>query len=308
MQEFHIGEVIKQRRMELGMTQEDLCEGICEQANLSRIESGRSTPSRTKLNVLLQRLSLPESRYYALMSENELEISNLQNKIVSCNIFERAEEGLEHIRRLEQITAPDDNIVQQFILRSKVILGKLENGEVKPYSFEERLEMLLQAIRLTRPNFDLDEIEKGIYGVDEVKIINQIASTYGRSGNRRKCLEIYHQLLRYLKKKEITEQSKVLLPMVSHNYAIRLSLDGRYEEAIEIAEYGRKACVSRGHYQYLPGTLAIMAECYHFLQKDELSEKLYYQAYYLYEAIENTDDQQIIKEEMKKYLNIEPKF
>ena len=63
MKEFPIGEVIRQRRMELGLTQEELCEGIYEPPTMSRIETGRQTPSRTKLNVLLQRLGLQDEWY-----------------------------------------------------------------------------------------------------------------------------------------------------------------------------------------------------------------------------------------------------
>ena len=47
---------MKQRRLELGLTQEELCEGICEPITISRMENGRQTPSRNRINALLQRL------------------------------------------------------------------------------------------------------------------------------------------------------------------------------------------------------------------------------------------------------------
>ena len=59
MKEIFLGEFIKQRRLELGLTQEQLCEGICEPMTISRIENGRQTPSRNRINALLQRLGLP---------------------------------------------------------------------------------------------------------------------------------------------------------------------------------------------------------------------------------------------------------
>ena len=45
MQEIFIGEAIRQRRLALGLTQEELCEGLCEPATLSRIENGRQAPN-----------------------------------------------------------------------------------------------------------------------------------------------------------------------------------------------------------------------------------------------------------------------
>ena len=94
MKEIFLGEFIKQRRLELGLTQEQLCEGICEPMTISRIENGRQTPSRNRINALLQRLGLPDDRYYALLSKNEAEVAGLQREIISCNIRHKTEQGL----------------------------------------------------------------------------------------------------------------------------------------------------------------------------------------------------------------------
>lgn len=103
-------------------------------------------------------------------------------------------------------------------------------------------------------------------------------------------------------------QSGGLLPLISYNYARELATNKQYEDAIEIAELGRQSCVIYGHYQFLPGVLAIMASCYHFLEKDEESEALYHQAYYLYKAINNPGDGAQIKAEAKEYLNVDFRF
>ena len=57
METFFIGEYIKNQREALHLTQEQVCDGICDPATLSRIENGHHTPSRTKVNALLQKLS-----------------------------------------------------------------------------------------------------------------------------------------------------------------------------------------------------------------------------------------------------------
>ena len=303
MKEYRIGEIIKQRRIELGLTQDELCEGICEASTMSRIENGKQAPSKTKLNVLMQRLGLPDDRYYAFLSDNEVKIADLQKEIVSCNIFKDAAKGLEAIARLEQIAEEDDRSVQQFILRSRAILGKLEGGSVVEYSLQEKKEFLLQAIRLTSPKFHIDEIKNGLYSIDEVKIINQIAQLYSSSGDHEKTIVIYRQLLEYIENhfKNIL-QSSGLLPLVAYNYARELDLLERYQEAIDIAEMGRKACVKYGQYRTLPSTLAIMAECYHFLNNDERSKELYRQAYYLHQAIDNERGVQLVESEMQRYF------
>ncbi len=93
MKNVFLGEYIKQRRLDLGLTQEQLCDGICEPVTLSRLENGKQTPSRNRINALLQRLGLPDDRYFALLSKNELEMEALQKEIVACNVTEKVPDG-----------------------------------------------------------------------------------------------------------------------------------------------------------------------------------------------------------------------
>ena len=303
MKEFHIGEVIKQRRIELGLTQEELCEGIYEPPTMSRIETGRQTPSRTKLNALLQRLGLPDDRYYALLSDNETKIADLQKEIVSCNVLRKQETGLEMIEELERIADPQDTTIQQFILRSKVILGKLEDGEIEPYSLEQRQEMLMQAIRLTSPKFNLEEIDRGLYSLDEVKIINQIAGVFSDTKQNKKAIEIYNQLLRYIKKHfQNILQSGGILPLVCYNYSREFVLVKHYDDALEMAQLGWQACVEYGQYYYLPSIVALIAECHHLLGDDEQSMEHYRRAYYLSQTINNSSCLNTVISEVQQYF------
>lgn len=303
MKQYFIGELIKKRRLELKLTQEQLGEGICEPITISRLENGRQTPSMNKLRVLLQRLDLPEDKYYALISKNEMQVSDLQAEIVSCNVLKDSERGLPKIAELEKLADSDDTLIQQFILRSKVLLGKKENEQMIPYTYEEKLDMLFEAIRLTAPNFDIDAIYEGLYSIDEVKVINQIALVYSDLKQHKKAIDIYYQLLKYIKKHfQNILQSGGLLPLVAFNYARELDLVGRYAEAVEIAEIGWQACIQYGQYSTLPSTIAIIAECYHFLNQDEKSKKYYKQAFCLFEAICDKRGIEVITSETKKYF------
>lgn len=303
MKSFFIGEMIRQRRMELGLKQNELCQGICEPTTMCRIESGKQTPSLNQLKVLLQRLGLPDERYYAIISKNEMLISDLQTEIVSSNVFRDPQRGLPKIEELEKIADPDDRPIRQFILRSKVLLGKIENGQIVPYTNDEKLDMLFEAIRLTSPNFDIDAICDGLYSVDEVKVINQIALIYSQLEQREKAIDIYRQLLAYIENHfQNTGQFGSLFSLVAFNYARELDLVGRYTEAIKVSEINWKACVQYESYYYLPSTIAIIAECYHFLNQDEKSKAYYRQAFYLFKAIDNKRSLRIITDEAKKYF------
>jgi transcriptional regulator with XRE-family HTH domain len=301
MEEILLGEVIKNRRKELGLTQGQLCEGICSFVTISRIEAGTQTPRRNVMLALLQRLGLPSDRFFGFVSKNEEKVDKLQKDIVFYNTRHDSENGLIKLKELEEITEDDDIITKQFILRTKVILGN-QDGQ---YSFEERIDMLMEAIHMTVPRFNLDEINSLIYTFDEVKIINQIALTYSRMGEHKKAVDIYRQLLKYIQNRyQNILQSGGLLPLVSHNYAQELSLCKRYEEAIEIAELGWKSCIMYGHYQQLPGVISIMAECYFYLDQQEKSVELYRQAYYVYMALGDSKNTERVQNEMMEHLGV----
>lgn len=303
MEKYFIGEIIRQKRTELGLKQCQLCEGICEPTTMSRIESGKQMPGLNTLKNLLQRLGLSDERYYALVSKNEMQIADLQTEIVSANVFKDSQRGLPKIAELEELADPDDHLLHQFILRSKASLGKREDGQIVAYSLDEKLDMLFKAIRLTVPNFDIDAIEKGLYSIDEVKVINQIATVYSNHGESQKVIHIYDQLLQYIKKHfQNILQSGGLLPLVAFNYARELDLIGRYTDAIEIAETGWKACTQYGQYRYLAPTIAIIAECNHFLGDDSKSKEYYRQSYYIYKAVDDERGARVITAEAKKYF------
>lgn len=311
MQEVFLGEVIKRRRLELGLTQEQLCEGICEPITISRLENGRQTPSRNRINALLERLDMPADRYFALLSKNELEIESLQKQITAYNVrFAQSsgedkaiirKQALQAHDELLSLADKDDMLSRQLIIRSKVILGK-EDG---PYSLEEQKEMLLEAIRVTCPAFDLDEIGNGLYTTDEIKIINQLALVYVYAEEHMTAIEILAQLYKYIKKHfHNIPTTRAHLNMVAFNYATELDAVGQYKKAIEIAEEGRRACLDYGHYLSMPGLLEVMAESYYRLGETVKSADLYHQAYYFCKVIGDHNNLAIIQTEANNYLGI----
>ncbi len=312
MQEFFLGEVIKRRRVELGLTQEQLCDGICEPITISRLENGKQTPSRNRVNAILERLDMPADRYFALLSKHELEIELLHKQITTLNVrFSQShgeeksnirEHALNVHNHLENIADKDDMISRQLIMRSRIILGK-ENG---PYSYDEQKTMLLEAIHLTCPSFDLDEISSNLYTTDEIKIINQLALIHVYAGEHMEAIGIYNQLYKYIRKHfHNIPPTRAHLCMVAFNYARELGVVGQYEKAIEIAEEGRKTCLDYGHYLSLPGLLSVLAESYHFLGDDTKSKDYYYQTYYLGKVIGDEHNLQIIQDDAMRYLGID---
>lgn len=312
MQEMFLGEAIKKRRLELGLTQEQLCEGICEPITISRLENGKQTPSRNRINALLERLDMPADRFYALLSKHELDIDALQRQITAYNIqFDKAtpenrpqirEKALKAHRELEAMIDEDDKLSRQLILRSRVILGT-EDGA---YSPEDKKRMLSESIRLTAPYFDMDDIGRGLYTIDEIKIINQLALAHSNAGEHMEAISIFTQLYKYIQKHfQNIPLARASLTMIAYNYAKQLFIVGQYRKAIEIAEEGQQVCLDYGHYQALPTLLGIQADCYHKLEDDAKSRDYYLQAYYLMKVTKDESNLKILKTKAKKELDLE---
>lgn len=308
MENFLLGDFIRQRRLDLGLTQEEVCCGICSPVTLSRLENNHQTPGRTRINAILQRLGLPDDRYYAPMSRHAQELEALKQQILACNAPDpmdtdaHVEEGFERIARLERLASPEDRLTRQFILRAKALLGRLD-GRYSPGQLQE---MLLQAIRITVPRFDTDQIEQFLYTSDEIRIINQIASARSTAGDYPAAEHIYHQLLGYLRShKQETITSPDVLTMVLYNSARALDLCGQYQEGKCLALKGRDACIQYSFYMLLPHCVSIAAECSHFLGQNEESVSLYRQVYYFYKALGLPAHQDFIRREAKNYLDLD---
>lgn len=294
MTEIFLGEYIKQRRLELGLTQEQVCEGICEPITLSRMENGKHPPSRIRVNAILQRLGLPGDRYFLPLSKQEEDIIALQEAVISCHEQSKTArepeaarllaEAREKIRELERVLERDDQLTLRFILYFKALLGTAEGA----YSPAQRLDMLQDALRLSAPHFDLDHLDSCLYDPDELRIILQIAVAYADLGQLQRAAGILGQLLDYLQNHTPRVwQSDELLPLAACHYAKALAAGARYEEAVETAQFGRKYILKYGHYICLPELLHVLARCYHFLGNREESLNFYNQAYSVYWATGN---------------------
>ena len=76
-----IGAVIRRRRVELGLSQEDLADGVCSVTTLSRIENGERMPTQNHLEILLQRIGYSDMMVQSYLSEEDFLAHDLKFKI-----------------------------------------------------------------------------------------------------------------------------------------------------------------------------------------------------------------------------------
>ena len=301
MKAYNIGLFIKKKREEQHIRQEDLCRGICDKSTLSRIERGKQEPSSGILGVLLQRLGINEDQLAVLLGPKDFEISDLQKEIVALNSQREYEKAAEKIRRLEQLVEPTDKITQQFILRCKALVYFPEN-------YPASRDLLLQALSLTLPDFDFDHISNYLLGIEEIKILNQLANSYSEAGDRRFAIHIYRQLFEDPRKQLLNTEAKIpLFTMLSYNYSRLLGLERRYEEEIEIATLGQQACIQYNRCQYLGGLLLNIACALYELGQIQDSKLKLIDSFYAYHLMGDYNSCQLIIDYAKK-IGIELKL
>lgn len=78
-----IGDLIKTRRKQIGITQKELANGLCSQATISKIEKHTLTPSSSLLKKIADRLEVSVSYFYGEPSPsiNDNEVKNLINEV-----------------------------------------------------------------------------------------------------------------------------------------------------------------------------------------------------------------------------------
>lgn len=306
MQGYNIGYYIKRIRQEKGISQEALYEGLCSRSTIHRIESGKQQPTMFTAIHLLQRLGLDENSFLVPLGPRDFEICNLQKEIVALNAQSQFEQALERIDRLEKLVAPKEKLAQQFLLRSRALAGYWQDGKHLPYDYPTQRRMLLDALEITHPDFDLEKIERCLLSIEDIKSLNQIAITYSETGDRRFAIRIYEQLLRYPGQNLLNIDALLsVVPMLHYNCSRLLGLEKRFEEELEVAQTGYEICVKYNKARMMGGLLLNMACALHELGRQEESKQVFVDSYYAHRLMKNFKSCQLIQDYVKKIYNTE---
>lgn len=225
------GPLIKQRREELGYSQEDLADGICSVPTLSRIENGERLPSKQHSEMLLQRLGYSDSIIINYVDEKTLKLHELKYSIrhaVMCGKLKQARLLLE---QFVSMSPCDDPISRQFVILVQTILSDSKN-------IQEKLDALLTALQLTCPKFNQKELPI-ILSYEEIILVNDIAVYQAESGQLDSGISLLYQLKmnyeRHMVNQEETLRTQL---MVLYNLSKYLGNAERYDECIEICDLG----------------------------------------------------------------------
>lgn len=187
---FSMKDVLRIRREMLGLTQEQLCEGICSVKSLRRAEKGQTDMQMETLKKVLNRLGLSGQMQWSRLITSDREAIRMAEELadyINDRKFSVASKQLESLKSRIDLDIPQN---KQYFLEKQALL-EFEQGKVTREEFvkmeKEALECTLRAENLYRKeNVYLTEQEitcirnswRGMEGKEKRELIDLIFRLY----------------------------------------------------------------------------------------------------------------------------------
>lgn len=263
-----LGDKMKKRRKEIGMTQIGLAEGICTQAMVSRLEQRKVRPSRELMEKLAERLQVPISYFYG---EDSLESTNTKSKQLIKMIR-------KHLERREYdsivyLVEMNEALINHSAGEDKLFFGWIE-GVLYAYR-DSNLDKALQHLLF---------IEEGTKkGELRVEIIDSIGNLYLEK-------EDYFQAEVFYKKgfesfnEWMNHQTKAKLLL---NYALCFSKQKKYRLSLDKTLQGLELLIANNTLYLLGDFFYQKGYCLEHLHQFESAIKSYQNAHFVFEIQQN---------------------
>lgn len=262
MPTYGMGDAIREMRIRLGYTQEELAYGICTPGTLSRIENGRAVISKRVFEALCSRIPELHHVWIACDTKTEMQRSKLCKQILHCLEFRRMEEAKDKMQRYSMLKDEKNPFCMQFMYYTWAVYQAIRKERE-----EEVLPLLQKALQITMPDYKerLGRQKKAsVLTYDEVYILSNMGiAQMKQQNNMKKADFLLEYLENYFDKRELeTSESMKACPMILGNRAWLFECQGRFEEAVKYCESGMEICRFTGRYTVLPYLLCVKARCF----------------------------------------------
>ena len=303
---YNIGSLIKRRRKQKGLTQDELALNVIDRASLSKIESGSITPSKKTIETLLQKLGYdPNNLIDFFLNDDESEVQKAIDKLDAVLFNETAHGNLdERVREAESLITllegnekfMENKLNLQYVLLKKAIIAVFTKSTDAP------LQMLMDAIKISIPKYSDKDIEDYHLSSQEARIINLTAKVYFDSGHKDDAINLLSGLKSNFDKHCIDKQAMgTLYPSVVYNLAAFLCKVGRFEECIKACDNAIEVCKQTEYYRTMPLIVGYKADCLRNLGAKEEHERLVKQVFYSSDMLGMFGQRELAREEAEKY-------
>ncbi len=243
------GPIIRNRRVELGLSQEELADGICSVPTLSRIENGERMPTKNHFEMLMQRLGYSAMSLDFFTDKQLFLIHELKFKIRQAYVAKDPSLANRLLDEYKTLIDDDSQIDQQFFALYQTLLN------MDRYTAEELRQRFESALRLTCPGYSNNRLAR-VLSYEEIILLNSIAATYDTPDTRHQAIDILRALKVYYDSQVPNlEEALKTQPMILCNLSKMLGLAGYYDECIEVCDQGIDLARKTGRCSFLGKTL-----------------------------------------------------
>ena len=241
-----LGEIIYYLRKKAGLTQEALADGICSSVSVSRIENGNQMPSGKVLEQLLERLGTGTYQLCNVYYENECQASLHQtlseiDELVLAGDFVQARTALQQLSTKKMDPA---NLQHTKMLYAAI---SMQDGTAGGHIEAE----LVNALRLTKPNIDLDDCRGELLSPTEVNLLVLLTTAKYMAGKNLEAIRTGEEVMFALDRNQSRlSDYKVLQINLAHNLSQIMQDEGRYQEALLYAKKAEELSI-RGTEQFM---------------------------------------------------------
>ncbi len=227
------GDLLHSLRKELGLTQEELSDGICDVTVLARYESGKLDPGKEKLELLLNRMHRSGVNYK--FSYNSGTMYNIENYMEMEKSVERhdVKDGINKFySNAVLMNSFMDDMEKTQMNEEVAIVRKYSEGNIDQKTYIAELEKL---IKRSIPEFKDGKFSYNrIMNETEISILNIIGVAYRNNDETAKSMALYDNVEKYVYEHNMPFNKAIVKAL--NNYSDFLMLDGDYDKSSELSK------------------------------------------------------------------------
>ncbi|PFC69268.1 transcriptional regulator [Bacillus cereus] len=227
-----LGITIKELRIKKNISQSELCNRICSQSQISKIEKGKTYPSSILLYQLSERLGIDPQNIFALTQNKRIKYTeNVKYVIKDCLKQKQYKELYEIVKKEKNLNNFQTKEEKQFLIWHEAIAIFEVNRSTKT-----ALTLLNHALKLTVTNVNcLSE--------REIDIMQTMAIFHGINKEYEKSITISKRCLTNFNKLDFPRDKEIKLKIIL-NLAKTLASTYQHEEAIKYIDKGIKLAIN----------------------------------------------------------------
>lgn len=222
-----LGGLIRELRMEQNLSQQTLCQGLCSKSKLSKIENNTLQPDVTLAQSLLQRLGISDTVFTFYGNKHEAGLQNLRLQL-TLTPFSEIDATMKYIEEMQQLCSEKDIVYIQYAVYKKARYSS---------NHEDHAKNLLQALHLTLPDFDFNNIQNYRFSWLELTILNNYCNAYRKHIPPKGILHLYKLLEYYNTSILDVLNKKRVFGILFSDLSAALYNQKRYVELVELAPY-----------------------------------------------------------------------